>query len=45
MERIQQNLASGALPDVIYGRIEPALAHMHASINAALQVPRHPDAT
>lgn len=36
MELIQKNLASGALPELIYGRLEPALIHMHASINAAL---------
>ena len=38
MVQIQANLASGALPEVVYGRIEPALAHLHASINAALDV-------
>lgn len=36
MARIHQNLASGALPEVIYGRNEPALIHLHTSINAAL---------
>lgn len=36
MEGIQRNLESGALPELVYGRIEPALAHMHASINRAL---------
>jgi phenylpropionate dioxygenase-like ring-hydroxylating dioxygenase large terminal subunit len=36
MEEIQANLASGALPELVYGRIEPALVHLHASINAAL---------
>jgi phenylpropionate dioxygenase-like ring-hydroxylating dioxygenase large terminal subunit len=36
MEEIQRNLASGALPEVVYGRIEPALAHLHAAIDAAL---------
>jgi phenylpropionate dioxygenase-like ring-hydroxylating dioxygenase large terminal subunit len=36
MEKIQRNLASGALPEVIYGRIEPALVHMHSSLNAML---------
>ena len=36
MEDIQRNLASGALPTLIYGRIEPALAHLHAAIDAAL---------
>jgi phenylpropionate dioxygenase-like ring-hydroxylating dioxygenase large terminal subunit len=37
MVQIQSNLASGALPEVVYGRIEPALSHLHASINAALE--------
>jgi phenylpropionate dioxygenase-like ring-hydroxylating dioxygenase large terminal subunit len=37
MEQIQCNMASGALPELIYGRIEPALVHLHQSINAALQ--------
>lgn len=32
-ERVQANLASGALPEVVYGRIEPALVHLHAAIN------------
>jgi phenylpropionate dioxygenase-like ring-hydroxylating dioxygenase large terminal subunit len=32
-ERVQANLASGALPEVVYGRIEPALIHLHAAIN------------
>lgn len=36
MEKIQANLASGALSEVFYGRIEPALAHMHTSINDML---------
>lgn len=36
MERIQKNLESGALPELVYGRIEPALVHMHRSINEAL---------
>jgi phenylpropionate dioxygenase-like ring-hydroxylating dioxygenase large terminal subunit len=36
MERIQKNLESGALPEVIYGRIEPALVHLHKEINKAL---------
>ncbi|MBS0222883.1 MAG: aromatic ring-hydroxylating dioxygenase subunit alpha [Proteobacteria bacterium] len=35
-EKVQANLASGALPEVVYGRIEPALVHLHASINAAV---------
>lgn len=39
MARIQQNLASGALPEVVYGRMEPALAHFHASVDAALAAP------
>jgi phenylpropionate dioxygenase-like ring-hydroxylating dioxygenase large terminal subunit len=36
MEKIQKNLASGALPELVYGRNEPALIHFHQSINAAL---------
>jgi phenylpropionate dioxygenase-like ring-hydroxylating dioxygenase large terminal subunit len=36
MAQIHQNLKSGALPEVIYGRNEPALIHLHTSINAAL---------
>ena len=36
MAKIQANLASGALPEVIYGRNEPALIHLHRSIDAAL---------
>lgn len=33
---IYQTLASGALPELVYGRNEPALIHLHTSINAAL---------
>jgi nitrite reductase/ring-hydroxylating ferredoxin subunit len=36
MEANQRNMASGGIPEVIYGRIEPALVHLHTSINAAL---------
>lgn len=36
MARIQQNLMSGAVPDVVYGKMEPALVHFHASVDAAL---------
>ncbi len=36
IERVHANLASGALPNVVYGRIEPALIHFHQSIDAAL---------
>jgi phenylpropionate dioxygenase-like ring-hydroxylating dioxygenase large terminal subunit len=36
MRSIQQNLASGAVPEVVYGRMEPALVHFHTSVNAAL---------
>ena len=38
--QIQRNLASGALPEVVYGRNEPALIHLHRSINAALAAER-----
>ena len=37
MEKIHQSLASGALPELIYGRNEPALIHLHRSINAAVE--------
>ena len=37
IERIRATLDSGALPEVIYGRIEPALAHCHESIETALE--------
>jgi phenylpropionate dioxygenase-like ring-hydroxylating dioxygenase large terminal subunit len=39
MARIQANLASGALPEVVYGRMEPALVHFHESVAAALAAP------
>ncbi|MCU1500886.1 MAG: hypothetical protein JWM12_240 [Ilumatobacteraceae bacterium] len=40
MEQIQRNLDSGALPEVVYGRIEPSLVHFHESIDAALAAGR-----
>ena len=36
MERIYRALASGAVPEVVYGRIEPPLVHFHTALNAAL---------
>lgn len=36
MEQIQQSLASGALPEIVYGRNEPPLIHLHRSINQLL---------
>ncbi len=36
MEEIQTNLTSGALPELVYGRIEPPLIHFHTQINAAI---------
>jgi len=36
MERIQANLDSGALPEVVYGRNEPPLIHFHRSVEEAL---------
>jgi len=35
-ERIQRNLDSGAVPEVVYGKMEPALVHYHAAINKLL---------
>lgn len=37
MEQIQQTLASGALPEVVYGRVEPPLIHLHDALDAALR--------
>jgi phenylpropionate dioxygenase-like ring-hydroxylating dioxygenase large terminal subunit len=34
---IQDNLRSGAIPDVHYGRLEPALIHCHGAINAMVE--------
>ncbi len=36
MARIHENLASGAVPDVVYGKMEPALVHFHEGVNSAL---------
>jgi phenylpropionate dioxygenase-like ring-hydroxylating dioxygenase large terminal subunit len=32
-EQVQRNLASGALPEVVYGKMEPALVAYHATLN------------
>jgi phenylpropionate dioxygenase-like ring-hydroxylating dioxygenase large terminal subunit len=40
MARIQQNLMSGAVPEVVYGKMEPALVHFHAAVDAALAAAR-----
>ena len=34
MARIHENLASGAVPEVVYGKMEPALVHFHEQVNA-----------
>ncbi len=36
MERIQANLESRALPEVVYGRNEAALSHFHRSLDLVL---------
>ncbi len=36
MAQVQRNLRSGAIPEVVYGRIEPPLIHLHAAINEML---------
>lgn len=36
MERIQANLDSGAMPEVVYGRVEAPLVHFHQSIDKLL---------
>jgi phenylpropionate dioxygenase-like ring-hydroxylating dioxygenase large terminal subunit len=32
-EQVQRNLASGAVPEVVYGKMEPALAAYHRAVN------------
>jgi nitrite reductase/ring-hydroxylating ferredoxin subunit len=36
MEKIYATLKSGALPELVYGRIEPPLVHFHSALNEAL---------
>ena len=38
METIYANLASGAVPELVYGRIEPPLIHFHTALDEALAV-------
>jgi phenylpropionate dioxygenase-like ring-hydroxylating dioxygenase large terminal subunit len=33
-EQVQRNLASGAMPEVVYGKMEPALVAYHTAVNA-----------
>ena len=35
-ERVQRNLASGAMPELVYGKMEPALVGYHTAINERL---------
>ena len=35
-EGIQRNFEAGIIPEVVYGRYEPALEHFHRSIRSAL---------
>ena len=34
--RIHQNLSSGGMPEVVYGKMEPALVHYHTALNKLL---------
>ncbi|MGY9075522.1 MAG: aromatic ring-hydroxylating oxygenase subunit alpha [Acidimicrobiales bacterium] len=45
MEKIQAALASGAVPEVVYGRIEPPLVHFHSALAEALADDQGPAAT
>jgi hypothetical protein len=36
MEKIWATLASGALPELVYGRIEPPLVHLHETMDRLL---------
>jgi phenylpropionate dioxygenase-like ring-hydroxylating dioxygenase large terminal subunit len=38
MEQIQESLASGALPEVVYGTVEPPLIYFHDQIDRAIGV-------
>ena len=38
MEQIYATLRSGALPELVYGRIEPPLVHLHSTLNDLLAV-------
>ena len=38
-ELVQRNLASGAMPELVYGKMEPALAGYHTAINERLAAP------
>ena len=35
-EQVQRNLASGAMPELVYGKMEPALVAYHAAVNELL---------
>ena len=35
-EQVQRNLASGATPGMVYGKMEPALVAYHTAVNALL---------
>ena len=35
-ELVQRNLASGAMPELVYGKMEPALAGYHTAVNELL---------
>ena len=37
-EQVQRNLASGAVPEVVYGKMEPALVAYHPAIDERLAV-------
>ena len=39
-ELVQRNLASGAMPELVYGKMEPALACYHTAINERLAASR-----
>ena len=41
MAKIHAGLAAGAVEELVYGRNEPALIHLHSAINAALDAAAH----
>jgi phenylpropionate dioxygenase-like ring-hydroxylating dioxygenase large terminal subunit len=36
MEQIQRNLSSGAMPEIVFGKLEPGLIHFHAAVAKAI---------
>ena len=44
-EQVQRNLASGALPELVFGKMEPALVAYHTALNERLAAARSSEAS